>query len=186
MLVIIHALGNHRRNTGASSTRVILRQTAQGRTAGEPINKLAFAVSAGLRLRIDPGHRIRLLHTMSNSNRAKLFVMMGLQFFIWGCWLPLIYGDLPSLGFTPAQQSWILNAFPIAAVVGLFFSNQYADRRFAAEKFFGFSHTDSSSPPSIFSWTSISRRTYGPALKACSMPSSWVRVRWRPTRSART
>jgi MFS family permease len=77
---------------------------------------------------------------MSHSIRIRLFLMMGLQFFIWGCWLPLVYSYLPSLGFTPAQQSWILNAFPMAAVVGLFFSNQYADRHFAAERFFGFSH----------------------------------------------
>ncbi len=77
---------------------------------------------------------------MNNSYRGRLFVMMVLQFFIWGAWLPLIFGYLPSLGFTPAEQSWILNAFPIAAIVGMFFSNQYADRNFAAEKFLAFSH----------------------------------------------
>ena len=32
------------------------------------------------------------------------------------------------------------NAFPIAAIVGMFFSNQFADRNFAAEKFLAFSH----------------------------------------------
>src|SRR5437667_6464804 len=77
---------------------------------------------------------------MNNPTRLKLFLMMALEFFIWGCWLPLIFGYLPSLGFSPAEQSWILNAFPIAAVVGMFFSNQYADRHFAAEKFLAFSH----------------------------------------------
>ena len=77
---------------------------------------------------------------MSHSHRFKLFVMMVLEFFIWGAWLPLIFGYLPSLGFTPAQQSWILNAFPLAAIVGMFFSNQFADRNFAAEKFLAFSH----------------------------------------------
>lgn len=66
--------------------------------------------------------------------------MMVLEFVIWGAWLPLIYGYLPSLNFTPLQQSWILNAFPIAAIVGMFFSNQFADRNFAAEKFLAFSH----------------------------------------------
>ncbi len=76
----------------------------------------------------------------TGSTRAKLFTMMVLQIFIWGAWLPLIFGYLPSLGFTPAQQSWILNAFPIAAIVGMFFSNQFADRHFAAEKFLAFSH----------------------------------------------
>jgi nucleoside transporter len=77
---------------------------------------------------------------MNNPIRFKLFLMMVLEFFIWGCWLPLIYGYLPSLQFTPGEQSWILNTFPIAAIVGMFFSNQFADRHFAAEKFLGFSH----------------------------------------------
>ena len=77
---------------------------------------------------------------MNSLNRLKLFIMMVLQFFIWGAWLPLIFGYLPSLGFTPGEQSWILNAFPIAAIVGMFFSNQFADRNFAAEKFLAFSH----------------------------------------------
>ena len=72
--------------------------------------------------------------------RLKLFVMMALEFFIWGAWLPLIFGYLPGLGFTPGEQAWILNAFPIAAIVGMFFSNQFCDRNFAAEKFLAFSH----------------------------------------------
>jgi len=77
---------------------------------------------------------------MNKAIRFKLFVMMALEFAIWGCWLPLIYRYLPGLGFSPAQQSWILNAFPIAAVVGMFFSSQFADRHFSAEKFLAFSH----------------------------------------------
>lgn len=85
--------------------------------------------------------------------------MMVLEFFIWGAWLPLIFGYLPSLGFSSNQppaaiagivpeavswlfseQSLILNAFPIAAIIGMFFSNQFADRNFAAERFLAFSH----------------------------------------------
>ncbi len=76
----------------------------------------------------------------NQSYRGRLFAMMALEFFIWGAWLPLIFGYLPSLGFTPGQQSWILNAFPIASIVGMFFSNQWADRKFAAEKFLAVSH----------------------------------------------
>jgi nucleoside transporter len=72
--------------------------------------------------------------------RTKLGVMMFLQFFIWGSWLPLIFTYLPSLKFTSPQQSWILNAFAIASLTALFFSNQFADRYFAAEKFMSFSH----------------------------------------------
>ncbi|HZE97568.1 MAG TPA: MFS transporter [Planctomycetota bacterium] len=72
--------------------------------------------------------------------RARLFLMMLLEFFIWGAWLPLIFGYLPSLGFSAGQQSLILNAFPVAAIVGMFFSNQFADRNFSGERFLAFSH----------------------------------------------
>ncbi|HLX61847.1 MAG TPA: MFS transporter [Planctomycetota bacterium] len=91
--------------------------------------------------------------------KFRLFVMMVLQFFIWGAWLPLIFGYLPSLGFSPdnppaaiapyvpsflkvlfSEQALILNMFPLAAIIGMFFSNQFADRNFAAERFLAFSH----------------------------------------------
>src|SRR5213592_4453510 len=77
---------------------------------------------------------------MNKTIRLKLILMMVLEFFIWGAWFPLIFGYLPSLGFSAAQQSWVLNAFPIAAIVGMFFSNQFADRNFAAERFLAASH----------------------------------------------
>src|SRR5208283_3982931 len=52
---------------------------------------------------------------------------------------PLIYTYLPALGFSPWQRTAILNAFPVAALTAMFFSNQFADRNFAAEKFLAFS-----------------------------------------------
>jgi nucleoside transporter len=75
-----------------------------------------------------------------NAVRLKLSVMMFLEFFIWGAWFPLIFGYLPSLGFTEFQQGWILGAFNLAAFAAMFFSTQFADRHFAAEKFVAFSH----------------------------------------------
>src|SRR5512139_732199 len=78
--------------------------------------------------------------TGTKGPRGRLFLMMVMEFFIWGAWLPLIFSYLPSLGFTPIQQAWVLNAFPLAAIAGMFFSNQFADRHFAAEKFLSFSH----------------------------------------------
>ncbi len=65
--------------------------------------------------------------------------MMVLELAIWGAWLPLIFGYLPALHFSPGEQSLILNAFPVAAIIGLFFSNEFADRNFAAEKVLAFS-----------------------------------------------
>lgn len=76
---------------------------------------------------------------MDKAVRFKLFLMMVLEFVIWGAWLPLIFSYLPSLKFSDVQQIAILNAFPVAAIIGMFFSNQFADRNFAAEKFLGFS-----------------------------------------------
>src|SRR5678816_3223680 len=77
---------------------------------------------------------------MNKFIRLRLFIMMVLELFIWGCWLPMIYAYLPSLQFSVVEQSWILAAFPIAAIVGMFFSNQFADRNFAAERFLAVSH----------------------------------------------
>src|SRR5277367_6075506 len=74
------------------------------------------------------------------SVKLKLSIMMFLEFLIWGAWLPLIFGYLPHLGFDGSQQAWILNAFPVASLVGMFFSNQFADRNFAAERFLAVSH----------------------------------------------
>ena len=78
--------------------------------------------------------------TTPTAVRMKLFLMMVLEFFIWGAWLPMIFGYLPALGFTGLQGTLILCAFPVAAIVGMFFSNQFADRSFAAERFLSFSH----------------------------------------------
>src|SRR5947208_9528596 len=76
---------------------------------------------------------------MNHSIRFKLSVMMFLEFFIWGAWLPLIFGYLPSLGFSSFQAGLILNAFALASFTAMFFSTQFADRNFAAEKFLAFS-----------------------------------------------
>jgi nucleoside transporter len=69
--------------------------------------------------------------------------MMVLEFFIWGAWLPPLFHLMAAhdgLNFTPAQQTLVGSCFAIASVLGIFFSNQFADRNFAAEKFMAFSH----------------------------------------------
>jgi nucleoside transporter len=85
--------------------------------------------------------------------RAKLSAMMFLEFFIWGAWLPLIFGYLPSLGFSSLQIGWILNAFALASIVGMFYSNQFADRNFAAEKFLAFSQLIGGVAMIALTWT---------------------------------
>jgi nucleoside transporter len=90
---------------------------------------------------------------MNKAIRYKLFLMMVLEFFIWGAWLPLIFGYLPSLGFSAAEQTWILSAFPLAAIVGMFFSSQFADRNFAAERFLAASHLIGGIAMMSLAWT---------------------------------
>jgi MFS family permease len=75
-----------------------------------------------------------------NGTQFRLFLMMVLQLAIWGSWALQIYGYLGGIGFTPFQRSVVLNAFPVGAILAMFFSTQFADRYFAAEKFLAFSH----------------------------------------------
>src|SRR5215212_4479332 len=74
------------------------------------------------------------------SLRRKLCLMMFVQIFIWGAWFELGFDFIPSLGFAGWQNALIFGAFNIGALVALMFSTQYADRKFAAEKFLALSH----------------------------------------------
>jgi nucleoside transporter len=77
---------------------------------------------------------------MSQKIRIQLTLMMVLEFFIWGAWLPLVWPYMGGLGFTGSQIALVGSAFAIASVVAIFFSNQFADRNFAAERFMAVSH----------------------------------------------
>lgn len=74
------------------------------------------------------------------STSFRLFVMMVLQLAIWGAWAPKIFPYMGMLGFEPWQQSLVGSSWGVAALVGIFFSNQFADRNFAAERFLAVSH----------------------------------------------
>lgn len=104
---------------------------------------------------------------MNRTIRFKLFLMMVLEFFIWGAWYPLIFGYLPSLGFSPAEQTWILSTFPVAAIIGMFFSNQFADRNFAAERFLAASHLIAGAAMLSLVWTRSFWPFFGAMLVHC-------------------
>lgn len=82
------------------------------------------------------------LEAYPTALRWRLWLMMFLQFFIWGAWLPLVFGYLGEggLGFSQFQQSTVLMAFPLAALVAMFLGNQIADQRLPAQRFLAFSH----------------------------------------------
>jgi nucleoside transporter len=77
---------------------------------------------------------------MASAAKRRLFVMMALEFFVWGAWLPLIWPYMDAIGFSGDQQALVGSAFAIASIAGIFFGNQLADRYFAAEKFVAASH----------------------------------------------
>ncbi len=79
---------------------------------------------------------------MQRSVIIKLSVMMFLEFFIWGAWLPPSFGFFGggALGFNDWQQFGLNIAFPVSAIIGMFFANQFVDRNFSAERFLAFSH----------------------------------------------
>ncbi|HEV2597860.1 MFS transporter [Sphingopyxis sp.] len=70
----------------------------------------------------------------------RLFLMMVLQVAIWGAWQPKLFPYMSMLGFSAGEQGLVGTSWGIAAIVGIFFSNQFADRTFAAERFLAASH----------------------------------------------
>jgi nucleoside transporter len=79
---------------------------------------------------------------MKNANRTKLCIMMFLEYVIWGAWLPLLglYIGEKYLKFDFLQSAMVFNAFAIAALTGMFFGGQLADRYMSQEKFLAISH----------------------------------------------
>lgn len=75
-----------------------------------------------------------------SSIKVQLFIMMLLEIAIWGAWQPKIFAYMGMLGYLPWQQFLVGAVFGIASLLGIFFSNQFADRNFAAERFLAFSH----------------------------------------------
>jgi len=74
------------------------------------------------------------------SVQVRLFLMMVLQLAVWGAWAPKLFPYMGLLGFAPWQQSLVGSCWGVAALAGMFFSNQFADRNFAAERFMAVSH----------------------------------------------
>jgi nucleoside transporter len=91
-----------------------------------------------------------------SSQRWKLCLMMFLNIFVWGAWLPLLKGYLDNLGFDPEwQQPLIFGAFNLAAVAALFLGTQFVDRNFAAERFLAFSMLVAGAAMLALKWTNL-------------------------------
>jgi nucleoside transporter len=75
------------------------------------------------------------------NTARRLSVMMFLEYFIWGSWLPLLALYLSRfLGFSGTDIGWIFATLAIASVTAVFISGQVADRHLSTEKFLAVSH----------------------------------------------
>ncbi|MHB1036878.1 MAG: MFS transporter [Pirellulales bacterium] len=75
------------------------------------------------------------------SVRARLSVMMFLEYFVWGAWYVTIGGYMKTtLGFSQVQMGWIYSTVPLAAIISPLFVGFVADRYFATEKILAVLH----------------------------------------------
>ena len=71
--------------------------------------------------------------------KYRFWIMMFLQYAIWGAWAPVLSNYLLNdLGFTGFQAGWIFAMLPIATIISPFIGGQLADRYFATEKVIAF------------------------------------------------
>jgi nucleoside transporter len=69
------------------------------------------------------------------SAKARLGIMMFLQYAIWGAWSPVLSEYLTNtLGFTGLQVGVIYSLLPLATIISPFIGGQIADRYFSSEK----------------------------------------------------
>jgi nucleoside transporter len=74
--------------------------------------------------------------------RIKLSVMMFLQYFVWGTWLPMLGQQIGKNGVNldPREIGWVFTVYGFGAILGPFIIGQLADRYFATEKLMAVCH----------------------------------------------
>ncbi len=79
---------------------------------------------------------------MSLGLRARLSLMMFLQYFVWGIWLTMLAQHIGDNGLKLGDQAlgWILGTYGIGSILGPFILGQLADRFFATERVLAFAH----------------------------------------------
>jgi nucleoside transporter len=77
---------------------------------------------------------------MNTGIRAKLSIMMFLEFFVWGAWYVTAPNYLGTIGFNAADFGWTYSVGPIAGMITPFFVGMVADRFFPAQRVLAILH----------------------------------------------
>lgn len=79
---------------------------------------------------------------MSFGQRVRLSIMMFLQYYVWGIWLPILGIHLESkeVALTGPQIGWVYTVYGFGAILGPFLLGQLADRYMATEKVLALAH----------------------------------------------
>jgi nucleoside transporter len=79
---------------------------------------------------------------MSLGLRIRLSIMMFLQYYVWGIWLPILGIHLGSetVGLSGPQIGWVYTVYGFGAILGPFLLGQLADRYVATEVVMGVAH----------------------------------------------
>jgi len=70
----------------------------------------------------------------------RLFVMMFLQYAIWGAWAPVFGEVLDSMGYSGSQIGFIFSLMPLACILAPFIGGQLADRYMPTQWFLAIAH----------------------------------------------
>ncbi len=79
---------------------------------------------------------------MSFGLRVRLSIMMFLQYYVWGIWLPMLAQRLGKndLNLDEREIGWVFTVYGFGAILGPFVLGQLADRYFATERVMAAAH----------------------------------------------
>jgi len=77
---------------------------------------------------------------MNIAMMVRLFVMMFLQYAVWGAWFSVLSASLENLSFSGLQIGSIYGILPLACIISPFIGSQIADRYVNTEKFLAIAH----------------------------------------------
>src|SRR3954447_22390316 len=87
-------------------------------------------------------HATEGANSMSFGLRVRLSIMMFLQYYVWGIWLPMLAQRLGAndLKLSNTSIAWIFTVYGFGAIIGPFIFGQLCDRYFATEKVMAAAH----------------------------------------------